>query len=116
VTFWFSRVSKSFPGERINWIELQNPHASIHLIRNVYISSGSCQFTPPQSIHFQVQYPYKEYISRIWHSLHAGFWGVNPPNPHTALAKSEGLTPPGPQDLKTCRIHPPCSLTSWGGG
>ena len=65
VTFWLSRVSKSFPGERINWIELQNPHASIHLIRNVYISSGSCQFTPPQSIHFQVQYPYEEYISRI---------------------------------------------------
>ena len=48
--------------------------------------------------------------------IHAGFWGVNPPNPHTSLAKSEGLTPPGPQDLKTCRIHPPLLLNQLGRG
>ena len=42
--------------EKIYWIELQNPHASIHLEKFMYpLALVSCN--PPQSIHFQIQYP-----------------------------------------------------------
>ena len=55
VSPWFS---VGFPGKKINWIEVQNPPC-LHTFRKVYVAIGSCQWCPPQSIHFQVQYPYQ---------------------------------------------------------
>ena len=86
----FSRFPRK---KRINWIEVQTPPC-LHTFRKVYVSIGSCQWCPPQSIHFQVQYPYQSYISSIWHSYMPHFEGLPPPSSHTFLAKSEGVNPP----------------------
>ena len=110
-------VSVGFPGKKRSiGLRCRPPHACIHLEKFMYplaLVSGA----PPQSIHFQVQYPYQSYISSIWHSYMPHFEGLPPPSSHTFLAKSEGVNPPLMFiHYQKCRIHPPYSWTSWGRG
>ena len=80
--------------EKIYWIELQNPHASIHLEKFMYpLALVSC--TPRKAYIFRFNTPTKNTCPAS--DIHTclilrGY--PSPPGPHTFLAKSKGLTPP----------------------
>ena len=100
----FSRFPRK---KKINWIEVQTPPC-LHTFRKVYVSIGSCQWCPPQSIHFRFNTPTNNTFPASGTHTCLILRGY-PPISHTFLAKSEGVNPPPLMFIhyQKCRIHPP---------
>ena len=106
-----------FPREKkIKWIEVQTPHACIHLEKFMYplaLVSGA----PHKAYIFRFNTPTINTFPASGTHTCLILRGYPPPSSHTFLAKSEGVNPPLMFiHYQKCMTHPPCSWTSWSRG
>ena len=105
-----------FPRKKKDRLDWGAELPCLHTFRKAYVAIGSCQWCPPKSRHFQVQYPYPIIHFQHLALIHASFWGVAPPSSHTFLTKSEGVNTPYVHTLSKMYDSPPLLLNQSGSG